>query len=182
MPLKLKIDVLSKQSIKEAQKQLDEYNNRLSKVNARIVELLAEKGISIAEASVGKYGAYITFQKKVLVSGKLSTTVVANVYAKELTELNIKWQGLNGKIESYNISPLLMAEYGSGHHITDMHEVKNPNAKQGALSDTVGKGHAHESSWGWYDLDGSYHVSTGYTPTIPMYKAFSAMYLSLIHI
>ena len=165
--MRISFDALSLSSVKQAQEQLNRYISNLKTVDERIAEKLVERGISIAEAQVGEYGAYISFISQRYSSGE---TTEIRFIAKSLGDLYIEWD--NG---GYNISPLLMAEYGSGHHVVDEHEKKSTVAFKGALSYTVGSGQVNRKSW-QYKKDGVWHTgNTGYTPTMPVFTAFKKM-------
>lgn len=162
---------LTSQSLKEAAKELLDYQNNVLKAKLRqFREVLASKGIIAARASAsGGLGQYITFS---MTSDDDSTIIVA----KETTQLLSEW--LRGEeVISVNVSPLLMAEFGAGQFAVNWED--SDGTQHDVLSDgtRIGRGsfpdqtHAFEDSWWYMDLGKNWHRVRGTVPTRPMHNA-----------
>mgnify|MGYP000789516830 CR=1 FL=1 len=60
----LHCDILSQSSVKQLQRDLEKYNDSLSKKCEELIRRLAESGITVAKQNVGNFGKYITFSIK----------------------------------------------------------------------------------------------------------------------
>lgn len=162
--MKLKI-TLDSNSIKAAIDELKDYRNRLAAKNELFVNRLLDEGIRTAELYVGGMGKYITFSKDV--NG--TTKCIGLLIAKDAKKIISKWD-YYGQIVSAEVSPILMEEFGSGMYAKVLFPI-----------DGVGRGtfpgqtHAYERMWHWKDEDGTWHSSSGYIPSHPMYRADMAM-------
>jgi hypothetical protein len=101
---------LSVDGIKALRDELRKYNNDLIRKNQLLVERLAQEGIAVAQQNVGNFGRYITFTINSTIQG---TEWRAILVAKDTQKIVSQWQTLDG-IKSAEVSPLLMAEFGSG--------------------------------------------------------------------
>lgn len=127
----------------------------------------------VAQEHTGEYKEYISFSKSI---DNEKFGAVAVFYAHSGT-IKRKWLTKDGEKEA-DISPLLMAEFGSGHMASDAAGL--PNAEiakslgmgQGTFPDQT---HAFEPEWYWMDLDEQWHSSSGETPTMPMFNAAIAI-------
>lgn len=140
---------------------------------------LADLGIEVASVNGGDFSRYITYSKKL----EDGTTITVSASSKLLkTEWYSGWNAKQTRSEV--ISPILMAEFGSGFHaISD----DSGLGGQGTLNKY---GHAFDADgWYWYadvpprgsDAEAvaqrkgrvKYH-SDGVTPTQPLHKAVMA--------
>ena len=165
---------LSIEGIKRLQDELQNYNNDLIRKNKLFVERLAQSGIIVAQQNVGNFGRYITFRVDVQQSGSNCKAVLV---ATNTGHIINKWQTKDG-IKSADVSPLLMAEFGSGQ------KAENPlGLPYGGQGTFPGQTHAFDvNGWHWQDLEGQWHHSKGISPTMPMYKAMMEMHLNIKNI
>ena len=165
---------LSEESARNAIKELNQYKSDVLRKTQEYVSRLSELGIQTSKNNVGNFVRYITFSKE-LEPNKYGCKAI--VLATQTGTIVSKWQTKDG-IKSADVSPLLMAEFGSGHRSENPMNV--PGVGQGTFPDQT---HAFdEDGWYWRDLDGELHHSKGVTPSMPMYKAFVEMELSAIRI
>ena len=165
---------LSEESVRNAIKELNQYKSDVLRKTQEYVSRLSELGIQTSKNNVGNFGRYITFSKE-LEPNKYGCKAI--VLATQTGTIVSKWPTKDG-IKSADVSPLLMAEFGSGHRAENPMNV--PGVGQGTFPDQT---HAFdEDGWYWRDLDGELHHSKGVTPSMPMYKAFVEMELSTIRI
>ena len=165
---------LSEESVRNAIKELNQYKSDVLRKTQEYVSRLSELGIQTSKNNAGNFGRSITFSKE-LKPNKYGCKAI--VLATQTGTIVSKWQTNDG-IKSADVSPLLMAEFGSGHRAENPMNV--PGVGQGTFPDQT---HAFdEDGWYWRDLDGELHHSKGVTPSMPMYKAFVEMELSAIRI
>ena len=157
---------LSTSSISKAIDEVNAYRESLIEKGRIFRDRLADIGIETAREHCGEYSNFIVFEKRD--EGENTTYIIATDGQKIVKE----WfpskkdaaQGTNKR--SYEISPLLMAEFGSGWLAIE--------GWQGSMP--WGYGHAYDKNgWYWYDASGTKHRSRGESPTLPMYYAFQAM-------
>lgn len=159
---------LSVSGIKALQKQLKDYKKDLVNKCEDYVRRLAEIGIETAKHNTGNFGRYITFSVKTEPNKDGCTALMI---ATETGKIVSTWQTKDG-IKSVDVSPLLMAEFGSGWRAENPMNV--PGVGQGTFPDS--QGHAFDrEGWYWQDLDGNWHHSYGITPKMPMYNAYLKM-------
>lgn len=177
--MKIEFD-LSKNGIKALQQALKDYKADIKNKAQLFVERLADLGIETAVMTVGEYGSYITFSRNV---EQTKDGISGVMYATSGT-IRRRWQ-TNSGIKEADISPLLMAEFGSGNEAVDA--IGAPTAQK-ALELGMGQGtfpdqtHAFEPYWSWKDLDGVWHESSGEMPTMPLFRAYLSMEADLIRI
>lgn len=158
---------LETNSINSAIKELQAYKNSLPGKCEKFIRTLAEYGIQVAQENKGKYGTYITFS----VSTDPDEYSCSGVFlASESGKVVSSWLTADG-VKSVDVSPLLMAEFGSGWMAS------NPMNVSGVGQGTFpGQTHAFdEDGWYWTDTDGNRHHSKGFKPTMPVYKAAMEM-------
>lgn len=163
---------LSVEGIKDIQRQLEEYKKQLQSNTLKLAERLADVGIVTAKSNVGNFGKYIIFSKRIEFSEGGCKVIM---YARNESEIISQWKTSDG-IKTARVSPLLMAEFGSGKR------AKNPKGINGVGQGTFpGQTHAFfdEEGWYWQDLDDVWHHSYGITPTMPMYNASLEMIRSI---
>lgn len=136
---------------------LDTYSNKLDDKATQISERLAELGISIAYQNVGgEYGSYLTF-------GKIMENGEVIFYATDNGQIRVTWDGNEG----YDVSPLLLCEFGSGQYAENPFNIPLP-VGQGTMPNQT---HAFDPQ-GWYwRVGGQLHHSIGVPPNSPMYHA-----------
>lgn len=155
---------LSVKGIENLRKELIRYKNvELQNMCKRYVERLAQEGISVANQNVGSFGKYIIFM---VVTEPKKDGCNALLLAKETGKIVNSWQTKEG-IKSAEVSPLLMAEFGSGWGAENPMNI--PGVGQGTFPNQT---HAFDrEGWYWVDLEGNLKHSKGITAKMPMYKA-----------
>lgn len=160
---------LSEDSIKNAMRQLDNYENSLKQKAQLFCQELADVGISTAKASTRTYGGFIVFSQQLGTMNSENPVVI--LYAKKTTDLIREWY-YHGEIKRVEIDPLLMEEFGSG--FASFNPLDVPGVGQGSFPEQK---HAFdEEGWYWTTPDGITHHSWGETPGQPMYHAREEMY------
>ena len=151
---------LSPESIQQAREQLSNINGLLREKIREFVEELANVGVQVAESNTGEYRDAIKFEVNVsdTTFGSTATITMSDKY-KIIREW--RYRGGNKQAE---VSPSLMAEYGSGKFAVDGHRGTFPGQK-----------HAWENEWHWTTLDNVHHKSSGETPTRPMFTAYTRL-------
>lgn len=154
---------LSARSFQSTLEKVDNYRQTIQLKCEAFVRALAEKGIVVAKQNVGGYGTYITFGVTV---DPLEYGARAIMYATNNSLIHVEWIGAGVAYGEADISPLLMAEFGSG-----LRAQQNPRGPEfGYGTGTFpGQIHAEDPEGWWYQtLDGEWHHSFGVTPTMPM--------------
>ena len=180
---KISLNPFSAKSILEVQKQLTEYKKELAEKCKTFVEELAKVGIETAQRNTGQFGKFITFKTEVEPKkyGCKAVMVASNTGL-----IKSEWYvNDNGDIKSADVSPILMAEFGSGLM------ANNPRATEFGMGTGTfpGQTHAEDPGGWWYapvtKSDGSpnddmahleWHHSEGVTPTMPMTRASAEMF------
>lgn len=136
------------------------------------VSRLSEKGVSVASQTVGSFGKYIAFYRE-------SVNDEITVVAQETDYIKASWLKYGKQVDAI-VSPLLMAEFGSGPHAI-VWEGLNGTLSRLPDGKEVGRGtfpyqkHADEDSWWYMDLDGEWHQTRGVAPTRPLHNALIEM-------
>lgn len=173
MPKSYKTNVLNVNSINTLIKNLTEYRNNLNAKTELFLQLLIEKGFSVASSNNGgEYGKYIYFTKNIHNS--------ASGYVGELTmrtdaTIIESWYTSPTTIDSREVDILLMQEYGSGQY------AHSPS--KNTIGVVAGRGtfptdskHGFENVWHYKDAyDDRWHSYNGYVPSSPMDKALVEM-------
>ncbi len=163
---------LSDNSIENAIRELQSYKQEILNKCERLVLKLANNGIEVAKSNTGNFGHYIVFSMRIEPNNDSCTAIIV---ATETGQITSQWQTSDG-IKSVDVSPLLMAEFGSGWKAQP--HFGDARGGQGTFPDQT---HAFDrEGWYWRDLDGELHHSYGITPTMPMYKAYSYMEQNII--
>ena len=162
MNLNLRLD---SKSISHAIGELKRYKNDLAIKTEVFVRRLIDAGISVAEKNTGGFGKYISFSKE----GKGGIRTVGYLVAEDRS-ITVEWD-YKGEKRTAKLSPLLMAEFGSGKLAEVLFAISGVG--QGTFP---GQTHAFdEKGWNYKewqdDHKGKWHHSVGYAPTHPMYKA-----------
>ena len=155
---------LSIKGIEQLKKDLLNYkNNTLPNLLKQYVEALAQEGISIGKQNVGGFGKYITFSIQTEVS---KDGCKALLLASENGKIISSWKSY-GEIKTAEVSPLQMAEFGSGWGAENPMQI--PDVGQGTFPEQT---HAFDKEgWYWIDEDDNLNYSKGITAKMPMYKA-----------
>lgn len=153
---------LSVKEIRNAIKEIKEYQNSLTGKCAELCQRLSAEGIAIAQAHIGSSG----FGKYVRLSSEISPEKAgckAMFFMEDSQKIVSKWQNQDG-VQSKEISPALMLEFGAGL------PAQNPANIPGVGTGTYGS-HGNEPGWWYMDLEGKWHYATGVSPKMPMYNA-----------
>ena len=178
---------LSTDDIAKAIREIKAYKSNLQKKCHEFVDKLADEGIDIAVQNKGKYGDYITFGKEIVDGNK---GVYGVMYGTSRTVFEY-WLTSDGKVQGAEITPILMAEFGSGKKASDASGLANADIakelgmgrgtffKSGNYLIPPERNHAFQESWAWKDVMGVWHESSGEQPTMPMFKASIIMKLQV---
>ena len=158
---------LSVNGIEQLKKDLLRYKEvELPQKIQRYVEELANEGIIVSKQNVGGFGKYIMFSVQTEIQ---KDGCKALLLATETGVITSTWNRY-GEIVSADVSPLLMAEFGSGSGAENPMNV--PGVGQGTFpSETAQQNAFNKEGWYWMDLDGNWNYSKGITAKMPMYKA-----------
>lgn len=172
---RINVSISKKGSIERAIKELEAYKKNIHTKTEKFVECLMEVGIKTAESHEGAYAGMIAFQKKLSPSingcdGMLIATdgirLIKEWYVSKSDAEDHK------NVKSYEVSPLLLAEFGSGWLANVLGNV--PGVGQGTMPNSMG--HATDpDGWYWYDEQGIKHHSIGEAPSYPLHHASMAM-------
>ena len=159
----IKVD-LSVKGIEELKRELLNYKEvTLKNLLCEYATELAQEGITVGQQNVGGFGKYITFSIQTDIT---KDGCKALMVATETGKIISSWQTADG-IKTAEVSPLLMAEFGSGWGAENPMNV--PGVGQGTFP---GQTNAfNKEGWYWMDLDGNWNYSKGITAKMPMYKA-----------
>lgn len=168
MKITMTLDV---QSINKAIRQLNNYrDNTLPRKMREFVSALADVGIEVAAANMGEYDGYVEFRKEL---SEVIGSSKAIIIGSDLSSVLVRWLGDKG---GYEVSPIALAEFGSGWLADVKFDSMVGIVGQGTMPNA--KGHAFDTyGWEWKDLDEphTYHRSIGYEPTHPLYNAWVQM-------
>lgn len=147
---------------------LEDYKNGLDEKARLISERLADLGITIAKQHVGgEYGDYLIFEKEMDGDDCI-------FYATDSGDIHVTWDGSEG----YDVSPLLLCEFGSGWYADNPFPVSLP-VGQGTMPNQT---HAFDPN-GWYwRVNGELHHSEGVPPDSPMYNASLEIMRSVVEV
>ena len=160
-------------NIDDLQEYLKDYAKELDAKGLELCKRLADIGVKVAQSNSGVWQGNILFYKdvdtlsnKVILVGIDKGKVLKVWYTdKKLT-----------KQHSYEVSPLLLAEFGSGWYADNKWGIEGVG--QGTMPNSYG--HAFDScGWWWYDQSGVKHHSKGERPSYPMYAATIGMILEI---
>jgi len=162
---------LSQKSIEDAIAELELMKTRVATLSRSILNSLLEIGIVVGRESGGDYADYISFSAYV---EKDDVGHIGMLVARDRQKIKREWWYRGQKV-SVDISPLLMAEFGSGW-------LSIVSKEWESLAGEVGQGtfpeqkHAFDpDGWHWTDTQGGYHKSRGEAPSFPVYRAWMAM-------
>ena len=180
---------LSADDIERAKDKIRQYEKELTLKCHTFVERLAECGIEIAKQNKGELGQYITFGKTVDAT-KYGASGIMYGTSPSVWQF---WLDKNNDVKSAEIMPILMAEFGSGGKAVDAvgggdKLADGTTSAEIARRMGMGRGtfpgqtHADQDEWWWKTLDGEWHSSSGFEPTMPMFKAAIEMEVQLHNI
>lgn len=183
---KLKINLFNQTTIQQAIKELQEYKQDLKNKTELFCERLSKVGIDVIRVNLGNYAIHIGLRKNIEIEGNDCKAILI-LYDEHSVISEWVVRGDNGELvdKTAEISPVLMAEFGSGKNASAAK--KHQNAVN--VKEQVGRGtfpsennkpfgnenHAWQNSWSWQTKDGKWHRSSGMTPTMPMYNAYLEM-------
>lgn len=163
----IRVNALNSASIQKSIDYLNKYKDTLNDKCQTFVERLLERGIRTAQANSGEYGGMIKFEKKLNPSDYGCDGVLVATDGQKLIR---EWMR-GGNVVSAEVSPLLMAEFGSGWLAKVLDPVEGVG--QGTFPDQT---HAFDPhGWWWETPDGEKHHSYGEAPTYPMHAASIAI-------
>ena len=167
---KVKFNCFSVSSLQSAMERLKAYRDDLANKCEQFCIRLAEQGIDVAKQHTGKFGSHIVFEVQ---STRLPDGAKAIMVASNTSLIHVMWIGPGVAYGEADISPLMMAEFGSG-----LPAQKNPRGPEFGMGTGTfpGQTHAEDPEGWWYqDLEGEWHHSYGETPEMPMTEADTAM-------
>ena len=131
---------LNSKELERAAKDIRKYGKRLERKTNEFLHALADRGIEVAQMNEGDFAGYIVYSKR-----RNKNTI--KIFAKDAQAIENTWfiNSTSTEVRSMTISPLLMAEFGSGF-LANSRGVKGVG--QGTNSPY---GHAFNSTgWYWY--------------------------------
>lgn len=152
--------------------KLEEYIERLQWKTEIFVDRLADLGITVAKQNVlvedneviVDRSNLVYFEKNVASSVDGAVCIIVPFSTPYVS----MWRkSKEGELLVAEVDPLLMAEFGSGANAIDGH--------RGTFPSPTAQKNAEHGAWAWYDESGKKHVSTGNTPSRPIYKAKEEM-------
>jgi hypothetical protein len=161
---------LNSESINKAIAKLEQISTDLGGSSATIIQKLLEIGISTAMENTGKYAGYIKFEP---VIQQDENGYVGLLVASDNSKIISRYWRYGSLVEA-EVSPLLMAEFGSGNY-ADVAEIWSDLVGQVGQGTFPNQTHAFQESWRWYGLDKIWHESSGESPSYPMYSAWQEM-------
>lgn len=160
---------LSVSGINKLANELEAYANSIRDKNETFIKRLCEEGIHTAEVSVReRMRSYILFEYT-KASYKHVCKAVLIAKNKEMYKSSYYSKDENGNefLKTVDVSPILMAEFGSGWRADVRSNVVGVG--QGTFPDQT---HATDNDgWWWKDTEGQWHHSLGEVPDYPMYNA-----------
>ena len=158
---------LSEEGIQSIIDQLNAYKVDLNSKCELFTKTLADRGIATAiiRSQVNEFGKYIQFTQQTvpLMGYGIKTLLIAT----QTGVIHREWLTLEG-IKEVDVSPLLMAEFGSGVFADSKHRGTFP-----------GQTHAFDDQWCWQDTNHEWHYSMGQVPSTPLYYAWIEMFQSI---
>lgn len=159
---------LTKDSIDNLIQDIKNYQNTLEHKVDFFQKRLAEYGIQVAKMNLGILDD--VGNTSYLIGFRTTTeNGVTIIHAFDKQKVINTWVNEFG-LQSAEISPLLMAEFGSGWNAHDIYGV---GLGQGTFP---GQTHAFDKpGWHWKDENGEWHYSNGIIPQMPIFKACMQM-------
>ena len=164
--IKKYVSNLSVIGIRKLCRNLEDYKRDLPNKVARALDILADKGITVAKdvsAGSGTFGKCVEFEKTVpQIKGNEVSAIMRGIDLGAI----MSWQQADGTTKSATVNALLMLEFGSGKYADEEH--------RGTFPDST---HSFDTE-GWYFKpvgSNQWVHSFGYKPKQPMLKAFEEM-------
>lgn len=143
--------------------QLEELKKNLRSKTELFLDRLLDEGIRVAASNTGGFGSYIVFEKQITES---ESEFYGVLIGQDREKIFTTWDTKGGQ-SGYEISPILLAEFGSGWYSEVLFDVQGVG--QGTMPNA--KGHAFDKNgWSWSE-NGVWHHSRGTRPTHPMHEA-----------
>ena len=161
--------------LSKAVRELRTFKNDINTKTYRFLWLLLEKGNITAKVTSGVWGRFISFTKEVHIMGdQYECLLIATDGQKVLKEWypSKKDAEKGTNVRSYHVSPILLAEFGSGWLVDVLYAI--PGVGQGTMPNSYGHA-ADPDGWYWYDKNGVKHHSIGEAPKYPMHNAMLRM-------
>lgn len=149
---------------------LESYKAEIQRKSMKFCNLLADHGITVAMGSYGEFADKIHFKKAETDNG-----VIIIVTDEKITKVWYSDKAMTNQ-RSYQVSPMLLAEFGSGF------EARNKWGIDGVGQGTMPNSYGHAFDiygWYWYDEQGVKHHSKGEPPSYPLYAATMSMLLEI---
>lgn len=167
------VSLTTEGSIDKAIKALEAYKQSLIEKTEELVEKLLNVGVETGQANNGQYAGMILFKKEIIPG---SDGVEGLLIATDGKKIVREWK-YKGGLKQAIVSPLLMAEFGSGWLSkvlsTGDYRDNGLGVGQGTFPGQV---HAFDKDgWWWETPDGVKHHSYGEAPTYPVNSALFAM-------
>lgn len=182
---------LSDKEIKGAIRELKAYKKSLQVKCETFVARLANEGIAVASQNTGDYGRYITFGKEID-KEKYGASCIMYATSGTLCSTWLVKDPTTGETRhrSADISPLLMAEFGTGQFAASDKTTQELGMGRGSFwpnanyyPDRPEKNNAlQQDGWWWMDLNGEWQHTEGQEPTSPMFNALLDMEMKLFKI
>lgn len=159
-------------NIKSVIKDLRDYQEEFEDKREIFIRRLMELGIRTANVHLGEFAGMVMFEKTIDENGGI-------IVASDKEKLVKVWYTDKKltKERSYEVSPLLLAEFGSGWlaEVSSGVNMASPIGEVGQGTMPEQKHAFDENGWFWYDEDGEKHHSYGTAPTHPLYNAVIEM-------
>lgn len=158
---------LSVSSLKKLKSEIQKYREELPNRVAQALDILAEKGVKVAEdiaQTSGTFGQCVVFES---VASEINDTEVTAIMRGIDLGVDISWQQKDNGVKTERVNALLMLEFGSGSYADDEHRGTFPTETKHGLD---------PNGW-WFKPVGSdeWIHSYGYKPKRPMYEAYLKM-------
>lgn len=171
---RINISLTTLGSLQKAIDELNAYKQSLRDKAYIFIDRLLSIGIQTAESNSGEYQGWIFYYSNIIVA---EYDCIGILIARDKGKIISEWYK-GGQIVSAEVSPLLMAEFGSGWLAEVLYNV--PNVGQGTFP---GQTHAFdEGGWSWTTPDGVLHHSEGIKPTHPMHAAELALINNVVSV
>lgn len=166
----LQVKLQNSRTIEDAIKYLEQLKVNINVKAKEWIDRLMTEGIDVAMENEGQYAGMIVFERKFKeTEDGFDAVLIATDGQKVVRE----WD-YYGETVTVEVSPLLMAEFGSGWLANVIDNIDGVG--QGTFP---GQTHAFDPlGWWWKDKTG-WHHSYGEAPTYPMHKAYEAMLLEV---
>ena len=160
--------------IKGVIKELRNYQDELEEKRIIFIKTLMDLGISMANDRLGEFVGMVAFEKSIDEEGG----VIVAFDREKIVRVWYTSKTLSPESKrSYEVSPLLLSEFGSGWlaQVASGVNMASPIGEVGQGT-MPGQTHAFDTrGWFWYDEAGEKHHSYGEAPTHPLYHAVIEM-------